>query len=297
MSKICLSFVFNNQFEKNIPKLRTLYGNRFSTIRYLSPFSRNQDPEIIQICETSIHFQGYFAQSFRHLPKNCDYYVFCGDDLILNPCLNESNLIDCLNCNESSYIKYLNPIWEHSFAWHKFEECNRFTENEYTIPYQNLLPSRNELLKIYERHGLYYRNLGFHNFKGVKEKKVTTNRIKSGVSYFLRNGIKHFINYPLVEGYSDFIVVPQRHLELFCHYCGIFAAMNLWVDSAIATALILTGSEVTTEKHSYYSGTEYWNGDELNKRLKPINNQLDKIADIFKENELYIHPIKLSSYS
>ena len=152
-------------------------------------------------------------------------------------------------------------------------------------------------MKIYERHGLYYRNLGFHNFKGVKEKKVTTNRIKSGVSYFLRNGIKHFINYPLVEGYSDFIVVPQRHLELFCHYCGIFAAMNLWVDSAIATALILTGSEVTTEKHSYYSGTEYWNGDELNKRLKPINNQLDKIADIFKENELYIHPIKLSSYS
>jgi len=120
MANICLSFVFNNQFEKNIPKLRTLYGNRFSTIRYLSPFSRNQDPEIIQICETSIHFQGYFAQSFRHLPKNCDYYVFCGDDLILNPCLNESNLIDCLNCNESSYIKYLNPIWEHSFAWHKF---------------------------------------------------------------------------------------------------------------------------------------------------------------------------------
>jgi len=297
MANICLSFVFNNQFEKNIPKLRTLYGNRFSTIRYLSPFSRNQDPEIIQICETSIHFQGYFAQSFRHLPKNCDYYVFCGDDLILNPCLNESNLIDCLNCNESSYIKYLNPIWEHSFAWHKFEECNRFTENEYTIPYQNLLPSRNELLKIYECHGLYYRNLGFHNFKGVKEKKVTTNRIKSGVSYFLRNGIKHFINYPLVEGYSDFIVVPQRHLELFCHYCGIFAAMNLWVDSAIATALILTGSEVTTEKHSYYSGTEYWNGDELYKRLKPINNKLDKIADIFKENELYIHPIKLSSYS
>jgi hypothetical protein len=231
------------------------------------------------------------------LPKDFDYYVFCGDDLIINTSLNENNLIGALNCNDSSYIKYLNPIWEHSFAWHKFEECNRFTENEYTIPYQNFLPSRNSLLQIYKNHGLTYRNLGFHNFKGVKEKRITINRIKSGFSFFLRNGSKRFVNYPLVEGYSDLIVVPQKHLELFCHYCGIFAAMNLWVDAAVATALILSGSKITTEKNSNYSGTEYWNGEEIIDRLKPINNKLDKISEIFREEELYIHPIKLSSYN
>jgi hypothetical protein len=297
MANICLSFVFNHQFEKNIPKLKKLYDDRFSTIRYLSPFSKSTEPDIIPIFETSIHFQGYFAQAFAHLPKDCEYYVFCGDDLILNPSLNERNLIDSLNCNESSYIKYLNPIWEHSFAWHKFEECNSFTENEYTIPYRSLLPSRNELLKIYENHGIKYRNLGFHNFKGVKEKRITTNRIKSGVSYFLRNRNKRFINYPLVEGYSDLIVVPQGHLELFCHYCGIFAAMNLWVDAAVATALILSGSKIKTEKETNYSGTEYWHGEEIIDRLKPSNNKLDKIGEIFKEDELYIHPIKLSSYN
>ena len=158
MPKICLSVVFNHQFEKNIPKLRNIYKERFSTIRYLSPFSKSKDPEVIPIFETSVHFQGYFAQSFSHLPKDCDYYVFCGDDLILNPCLNESNLINTLNCNETSYIKYLNPIWEHSFAWHKFEECNQFTENNYTIPYNKLLPSRKELLKTYEFYGFKYRN-------------------------------------------------------------------------------------------------------------------------------------------
>ena len=105
MANICLSFVFNHQFEKNIPKLRSLYEDRFSSIRYLSPFSRNKDPNIIPIFETSVHFQGYFAQAHRNLPKNCEYYVFCGDDLILNPCLNESNLIEALNCKHSSYIK------------------------------------------------------------------------------------------------------------------------------------------------------------------------------------------------
>jgi|TARA_B100001093_G_scaffold433887_1_gene431072 hypothetical protein len=263
----------------------------------LSPFSKSKDPEVIPIFETSVHFQGYFAQSFSHLPKDCDYYVFCGDDLILNPCLNESNLINILNCNETSYIKYLNPIWEHSFAWHKFEECNEFTEKEYTVPYQNLLPSRKELLKIYESHGLKYRNLGFHNFQGIKEKGITTNRIKSGVSYFLRNGNRRFINYPLVEGYSDLIVIHQDHLELFCYYCGIFSAMNLWVDAAVATALLLSGSHVRTEIDSKYSGSVYWNKDELKKRLSPTNNKLDNISEVFKENELYIHPIKLSSYN
>jgi hypothetical protein len=297
MANICLSFVFNTQFEKNIPKLKKLYDDRFSTIRYLSPFSKRTDPNIIPIFETSIHFQGYFAQAFRHLPENCEYYVFCGDDLILNPFLNESNLINALNCDGSAYIKYLNPIWEHSFAWHKFEECNRFTENEFTIPYQKLLPSRIELLKIYENHELYYRNLGFHNFKGIKEKINTTNRIKSGITFFLKNGNKRFVNYPLVEGYSDLIVIPHDHLELFCHYCGIFAAMNLWVDAAVATALILSGSEIKTEKDSNYSGTEYWNGNEIIDRLKSANNKLDKISEIFKEDELYIHPIKLSSYN
>ena len=297
MAEICLSFVFNHQYEKNIPKLRELYGNRFSTIRYLSPFSRSKEVDVIPIFESSIHFQGYFAQAFIHLPKDCEYYVFCGDDLIINPCLNENNLINALNCNDSSYIKYLNPVWEHSFAWHKFEECNQFTEKEYSIPYHNLLPSRNALLKIYENHGFKYRNVGFHNLNGIKEKRITTNRIKSGISYFLRNGNKRYINYPLVEGYSDLIVVPQGHLELFCHYCGIFAAMNLWVDAAIATALILSGSEIRTEKDSNYSGTEYWNGEEIINRLKPIDNKLDKIGEIFEKDELYIHPIKLSSYN
>ena len=297
MANICLSFVFNHQFEENIPKLRKLYDDRFSTIRYLSPFSRSNAPDIIPISETSVHFQGYFAQALRHLPRNCDYYVFCGDDLILNPNLNERNLIDHLNCNDCSYIKYLNPIWEHSFAWHKFEECNRFTENEYAIPYNNLLPSRKELLKIYESYGLVYRNIGFHNFDGIKEKRITTNKIKSGISYFLRSGNKRFINYPLVEGYSDLIVIPQDHLELFCHYCGIFAAMNLWVDAAVATAIILSRSKIKTEKDSNYSGTEYWNEQKIIERLKPISNKLDKIGEIFKENELYIHPIKLSSYN
>jgi hypothetical protein len=73
--------------------------------------------------------------------------------------------------------------------------------------------------------------------------------------------------------------------------------MNLWVDAAVATSLLLCGSPVKTENDSKYSGTEYWNKDELEKRLSPTNKKLDHISEIFKEHELYIHPIKLSSYN
>jgi hypothetical protein len=73
--------------------------------------------------------------------------------------------------------------------------------------------------------------------------------------------------------------------------------MNLWVDTAIATALLLSGAEIRTEEDSNYSGTEYWNQNDIIDRLKTTNNELDKISEIFKEKELYIHPIKLSSYN
>ena len=115
--------------------------------------------------------------------------------------------------------------------------------------------------------------------------------------YFFRNGNKRFINYPLVEGYSDFVIVPRSHIELFCHYCGIFAAMNLWVDAAVATSLLLCGSPIKTENESNYIGTEYWNNAAIRERLKSANNKLEEIEKLFKNNELYIHPIKLSAYN
>ena len=61
----------------------------------MSPFSTFcEDDEVIPVYETSIHFQGFFAQAYSHLPKDFDYYIFCADDLILNPQLNEDNIIE-----------------------------------------------------------------------------------------------------------------------------------------------------------------------------------------------------------
>ena len=298
MSKICLSFIFNHQYEKNIPKLREIYGDRFSTIRYLSPFSTyNDDQEVIPIYETSINFQGYIAQSFKFLPNNCDYYIFCADDLLLNPDFNENNIIDRLNCKKTSYIKYLNPIWEHSFAWHKFDESNNYPNEGCNIDYQALLPSREEILDKYNEFAIEYKNIGLKNFWGIYDKTITWERIWSGLKYLIKTKFKRYVHLPLIEGYSDFIIVPSQSLKRFCHYCGIFSAMNIWVDAAIATALVLSSDKIRTEKDHSYNGTEIWNEDELVLKTASSKYKLDQMTKLFDQDEFYIHPIKLSKFT
>lgn len=297
MPKICLSFIFNHQYENNIPKLREIYGDRFSTIRYLSPFSTfSNDQEVIPTYETSINFQGYIAQSFKSLPKDCEYYIFCADDLLLNPDFNEDNILDKLNCKNTSYIKYLNPIWEHSFAWHKFEECNNYPIDGCIVDYSSLLPTRIELLEKYREFGIKYRNIDLRNFRGIHDKTMTWERIWSGFKYLMKTKCKRYVHLPLIEGYSDFIIIPSQSLKDFCHYCGIFSAMNIWVDTAIATAIVLSSKQIRTEKDHPYIGTEIWNKNELIVKTADSKNKLDQITKLFDINEFYIHPIKLSKF-
>lgn len=296
MPKICLSFVFNNQFESNIIKLKKIYNKRFSTIRFLSPFSMLDDNEVIPIYESSLHFQGYFAQSYSKLPKDCEYYVFCGDDLVLNPRLDENNLIDEFKCYDAAYIKYLNPVWEHSFAWHKIQECLQFPCPNNQIPTYEYLPQREKLLEIYKRHGFEYRNIGFQNLSGVYDKNITLERIMACIHYLLKNGLKRYIHFPLIEGYSDLIIIPQKNLKLFCHLCGIFAAMNLWVDAAVATAMVLSCDDIILEKDLDLHGKEYWNPDEVEKVISKAEKKIDQLNLLFSNDMSYIHPIKLSRF-
>ena len=219
MSRICLSFIFIHQYVKTFDKLREIYRDRFSTIKYLSPFSTfNDDQEVIPIYETSINFQGYIAQSFKYLPKDYDYYIFCADDLLLNPEFNQNNILDRLNCHESSYIKYLNPIWKHSFSWHKFEECNDYPNDGCNIDHSNLLPSRMEFLAKYQKFDITYKNIGFSNFRGIHDKTITWERIWSGIKYLKKTKFKRYVHLPLIEGYSDFIIIPLKSLKLFWHF-------------------------------------------------------------------------------
>ena len=85
-TKVCLVIEFNHRFDKNLPLLRKIYGERFSEIRFLMPFYDGADADVIPVYESSWQFQGYLIQAYEKLKDiPCTHYLFIGDDLIINP--------------------------------------------------------------------------------------------------------------------------------------------------------------------------------------------------------------------
>ena len=56
--RFCLAVVFNHRFEQNLPLLRALYRGRFSTVRFLVPFYRGDDPDVVPVFDTSATIEG-----------------------------------------------------------------------------------------------------------------------------------------------------------------------------------------------------------------------------------------------
>lgn len=260
------------------------------------PFYQGNHPHTIPIYESSLHFQNYFAQANTTLPQDADYYVICGDDMILHPDLDEQNIIDFIGCHDKAYVKYINAITDHSFAWHRFKEALRFLDDYRAIPFREMMPSREELIEIYSRHNIEITDIGLKNCKGVWDKTVTWERIKAGLKFLFSTDRKRFAEWPLVEGYCDFVVVPRKYWRKFIHYCGVLGAMNIWHDCGVVTALLLACKDVLLEKDSPAFGVELWN-QEVDDLYDLYQGDLQALLADYKPNQIYTHPVKLSRWS
>ena len=116
---VSLIFVHNHRFEQNLARLDKLFGDRFHDIQHLVPFYRGPAKNVISVYESSHRFENFFAQGFpRFCKAGSSHYLFCADDMIINPQLNESNLCAELGLEKGSgYIKYLEPITAAPFRW------------------------------------------------------------------------------------------------------------------------------------------------------------------------------------
>jgi hypothetical protein len=98
-------------------------------------------------------------------------------------------------------------------------------------------------------------------------------------------------------------------MEKFYHYCGVFAAMNLFVELALPTAMVLSAKEIVTENDLELRGKALWpdGGQRLNGDLEPAygdyeelagyNFNLKQLLDNFPETYIYLHPVKLSKWN
>ena len=93
------------------------------------------------------------------------------------------------------------------------------------------------------------------------------------------------------------LVVPGDALDAFCHYCGVFAAAGLFAEIAIPTALVLSCQSIRLESETRWQGLEVWAKDEVDAMEERNQLSLATLFESFPDNQLYVHPVKLSRWS
>ena len=307
MAKPCLIIIFNHRYDKNIPVLRKIYAQSFSHIYFLVPFYDGNDPDVIPVYESSYYFQSFFAQGFnRFFKEEFTHYIFCGDDCLINPAVNQNNFLEQTGLAEATdFIPGI--IQFHSLKngeWWHTKKAIDFFHNREGAEVQRELPSREEAVEKFRKHGITIQPLTKQNIFG--NSKIPFLRWWQSPIYkefFLRvkwkpyrKDGKYELPYPAVGSYSDMFIVTKESIRNFCRYCGIFASVGLFVEIAIPTALLLSSQKVCEEKDLKLQGKALWSPEEVSAVETEFNKSLASLLKGFPRGQLYFHPIKLSKW-
>lgn len=296
--KTALVVIFNHRYDKNIDKLRQIYKHRFSMIRYLVPFYDGQDEEVIPVYESSYQFQGFLIQAYEKLADlGADFYYFVADDLILAPWINENNIVDYLDMvNKDVFIYEVNNInRDGGYAWKHSRQVYRAFEDKQAVNYEQEIPTFDDAMSKFESFlnekvlDKYEKN---YFGKGLK--------LKEKIRFYYNNkGTK--IPYPLAHGYSDTFMIGRNVLYPISRLCGIFSAMNMFVEIAFPTAVVLTvdRSKVTCmdDIQEKVSSNIMWSFEEIESLHEKHGGNLSSLFESWDAKCFCIHPIKLSKWT
>jgi hypothetical protein len=167
------------------------------------------------------------------------------------------------------------------------------------------LPSYEEAVKKFNHHGMDVLPLTKENIFGNQ-----TPPNKKWLEYWLfkqyhlrykwkpyKKKGKIELPYPVAGSYSDILIVTKESIYDFCRYCGIMAAVGLFVELAIPTALLLASKKIMQEKDILLKGKALWSAAEVEEVEKTFNKSLTSLMKGFPADQLYYHPVKLSKWN
>lgn len=322
--KTALIVLYNHNYEKNLDKIRKLYSSRFSQILQLMPFYYGNDSDVVSVFGNSFQFHSYIAQAQEAIMSlDADRILIIGDDLILNPNLEENNFSSKLNLGKDDayldgFVDVSKPIcYRGTLEAHSFSTSPAGLD---VASANRILPSYDEAFQILKSNNMmettqlskakpFYQEWDkpiFGNF--YRNYKIFKGRV-----WHFRNQLKYRFfpkkaSYPVVFGYSDIVSIPKTRFLEFCNYLKVFASWNMFVELAIPTTLALMPNlnVVTLNQIQFKSGnvwypcegTHFSKIDNLIKNLeKECNYNLDILSDFFPNEYLYLHPVKLSQWN
>lgn len=315
---VCLVVMFNHRFDKNLPLLRKIYGEKFSTIRFLMPFYDGYDSDVIPVYESSYRFQGYLIQAYDKLKDiPCSHYLFVGDDLIINPAFDETNFVARTNMYGKKFLdtEIISFNSFNQFRWYWAPDSSKPFFNSSTSWKDSLYTYDEAISKFNDFFGVKYNEIYGKDFFG-NPNEPGSNLLGSWnnpevflniVTYFVKTNQNSFhIPYPMARGYSDIFCVDSESLLKFSRLCGIFSAMDMFAEIAIPTAAVLTykRDEVQFFKGTIQKNTgffrSYFARILWQKDRDAFENKYDKdfsrLYNDWDEKILYVHPVKLSRW-
>ncbi len=305
-SKVTLVVIYNHNYEENVEKIEKILKNKFEKIYHLMPFDRGNKKNVIKIYGTSYLFHDYIRQGLPHFrDKDSSHYVFIGDDLLLNPSINEDNILEKLNLSQHDFfISSFSSITPECYTtWPWTFPSTRNLEFNHSCKWQSFVPSQEEAFARFKKHGLNPKRLsrkGFHLLQSEAKLANSNYYCYNTKNIVVQNKLTKLQNpsdcmYPLARAYSDFIVVPASHIDDYCHLLGVFASANLFVELAIPTSMLLCAERIKTFEDTNLEGNAIW-GQARSSFNENHDMSLESLYKNFHKTLLYIHPVKLSQW-
>lgn len=314
---VALVILFNHKYEKNISRLKEVYGGRFDHIFFIMPFYQGHDEQVVSVFGNSFFYQGYLAQAlYKVRNEQFRHYIIIGDDLVLNPAVNQFNYSEFFKLGpKTGFIPEVfllhddvtpRPLMKTPHYWDWNINAVKFKVRQPGIEVHNELPTYDQALKRLEKHGYTFHDTLKKSqiIKSSPDLSKAANLIektKEAVAWMINSmqfslKSERKMRYPMVGSYSDIVIIPGTSIDEFIHLSGGFAALQLFVEIAIPTSLLLSVDELVQEKDLAQRGMVLWKSEEISLMENKYNNSLTALFESFPSGTLYIHPVKLSRW-
>jgi hypothetical protein len=207
-------------------------------------------------------------------------------------------------------------LHDKELLWGRIGDAFRYNVNVPGVEAREQLPEYGAALQIFNKFGLEIKPIIFSQiWKTPPSLGSLINKFFSDKPYFIRflkskySNKGYNLSYPLVASYSDIFIVSSDAIKQFCHYCGVFASTNLFVEIGLPTSIVLSAQDIVTETNLKLQGKALWPDGwaRMNGDLKPAhgdyeildsyNYNLKQLLNNFPNTYLYLHPIKLSKWN